>query len=111
MPRDYRVYLDDIVEAIGKIEEYTRGFSLDDLRKNSMALDAVIRNLEIIGEAAKRIPEDVRRRHPEIEWKKVGGLRDILAHEYFGVDIEILWDIVRNKLGALRTAAERMRAP
>ena len=64
-------------------------------------VDAVVRNLEIIGEAVKMIPESIRLAHPNIEWKKIAGLRDILAHQYFGVDIEIIWDILENKLPAL----------
>jgi uncharacterized protein with HEPN domain len=61
----------------------------------------VVRNLEIIGEAAKKLPDGVRLNHPEIDWKRIAGLRDILIHEYFGVDEDIIWDIVENKIGAL----------
>ena len=63
-----------------------------------MAIDATVRNLEVIGEAVKRIPEHVKNKHPDVEWKKIAGLRDILIHEYFGVDLEVVWDIIRNKL-------------
>jgi uncharacterized protein with HEPN domain len=71
-------------------------------------LDAVVRNLEIIGEAVKHIPEAVRKNSAEVEWRKIAGLRDILIHEYYGVDAAIIWDIVENKLVALDKAIRRM---
>ena len=63
-----------------------------------MVIDATVRNFEIIGEAVKRIPESIKKEHSDIEWKKIAGLRDILIHEYFGVDPEVVWDIIKNKL-------------
>ena len=104
MPRDYKVYLEDILGAIGKIRHYTGGLSLQAFTADTRTFDAVIRNLEIIGEAAKQIPEDIRSLRPEVEWKRVGRLRDILIHQYFGVDAQIVWDIVQNKLAPLEQA-------
>ena len=104
MRRDCRVYLDDILEAVGNAMTYTDGYSLDKLRNDQKTLDAVVRNLEIIGEAAKSIPPEFRERHPQIEWRKLGGFRDVLIHNYFGIDIEIIWDVIANKLAPLRTA-------
>lgn len=98
MPRDYKVYLDDIIGASVKIRNYTSGLTLEGLKDDSKTLDAVIRNLEVIGEAAKKVPGEVRSMYPEIEWKKIAGLRDILIHEYFGIDANIIWDILKNKL-------------
>jgi uncharacterized protein with HEPN domain len=98
MPRDFEVYLEDILQAIGKIRNYTAGLTRDEFDQDDKTIDAVIRNLEIIGEAAKMIPEFIRATHPSIEWKKIAGLRDILAHQYFGVDLDIVWDILQNKL-------------
>jgi uncharacterized protein with HEPN domain len=108
MPRDSKLYLEDIRQAIDKIEVYTRQVSFNDLQQNSMLLDAVLHNLEIIGEAAKHLPEKLKTNHPEIEWRKITGLRDIVAHEYFGVSIEIILDILKNKLPGLRTTVARI---
>src|SRR5262245_45363032 len=86
MPRDFEVYLEDIRQAIGKIRRYTEGLTRDAFEQDDKTLDAVIRNLEIIGEAAKIVPDSVRASYPAIEWRKIAGLRDILAHQYFEVD-------------------------
>ena len=108
MPRDYKVFLEDILEAIRKIRHYTGGLSLQAFTADAKTFDAVIRNLEIIGEAVKQIPEDIRSFRPEVEWKRVGRLRDILIHQYFGVDAQIVWDIVQNKLAPLEQAAKAL---
>ena len=78
-------------------------------RDVALVYDAVLRNLEIPGEASKNIPDEIRRRYPEIEWRKVAGLRDVLAHFYFGLEEETLWDVVRNKVPALLAILERIR--
>ena len=101
MPRDFRVYLEDILEATRKITTYTDSLSKAVFLEDEKTLDAVVRNLEVIGEAVRKLPEDLRSRHSGVEWKKIAGLRDILIHEYFGLDAEIVWDIVRNKVPAL----------
>jgi len=106
--RDYNLYLDDIVEAAKRIEKYTKSLTLEELKKDTLILDGVVRNLEIIGEAAKNIPIQIKEKYPEIEWKKIAGLRDILAHGYFGIDVEVVWDIVKNKLPILKTQVNRI---
>lgn len=110
MSREPRVYIEDILEAILKIERYVNGMTKDDLCKNDLVMDAVIRNLEIVGEAVKRVPDEIREHYPQIEWKKIAGLRDILIHEYFGVNSNIVWDVVSNKLKELKSTVSKMMA-
>ncbi|MBI1824226.1 MAG: DUF86 domain-containing protein [Nitrospirae bacterium] len=108
MPRDYKVSLEDILEASRKIEAYVNGIPQEAFGVDSKTLDAVIRNLEVIGEAIKKIPEEIRLKHPDVEWKKIASLRDILIHEYFGIDVEIIWDIIKNKLPLLEKQVRKI---
>lgn len=108
MSRDYKVFLEDVLEAVRKIRQFTNGLSLQAFTADVKTFDAVIRNLEIIGEAAKQIPEDVRAQSPEVEWGRIARLRDLLIHHYFGVDAQIIWDIIQNKLGPLEQATRRL---
>ncbi len=104
MSRDYRVYLEDILEAARRIREYTTGIDVSSFAADFKTQDAVLRNLEIIGEAARVLPEQVSSLRKDVDWKKISGLRNILIHEYFGVDLEIIWDIVQNKVPELQEA-------
>ncbi|RLF78916.1 hypothetical protein DRN32_06000 [Thermococci archaeon] len=102
--RDYRLFLQDILESIERIEEYTEGYDFETFTKDRKTVDAVLRNLEIIGEAAKHIPENIRMQHPEIPWKRVIGLRNVVIHHYFGVDLSIVWVIIKKQLPELKDA-------
>ena len=101
MSRDWRLYLEDILDSCAKIKTYTSEMSKDNLLRDHKTYDAVVRNLEIIGEAAKNVPESVREKMPSLEWRRIAGMRDILAHAYFGIDDDILWDVIQNKVPEL----------
>ena len=92
------LFLEDIADAILRIEEYTNGMSFEKFRDNNMAIDAVIRNFEVIGEAANKIPDSIREKYPAIEWREAIGFRNILIHDYFGIDIEAVWDTIKKNL-------------
>ena len=96
--KNHRLYLEDILEALEKTQRYVKGLTYDTFVKNDMAVDAVIRNLEIIGEAAKHLPQDIKDKYPDIPWKRMIGLRNIAVHEYFGVDLSIIWEVITKNL-------------
>lgn len=102
MKRDFRVYLDDILESIERIEDYTKGKTEEVFRRDTELQDAVLRRLEIIGEAVKHIPDYLKDRYPQIDWKKIAGARNIFVHEYFGVRLERVWDTVVRDLPRLK---------
>jgi len=93
-----RLFVEDILEAMDKIERYIKDLTYDAFLKNEMVIDAVIRNLEIIGEASRNIPDDFREKHPDIPWKRMIGLRNLAIHKYFGVDLSIIWQIMTRNL-------------
>jgi uncharacterized protein with HEPN domain len=106
--RDYKLYLHDIKEAVEKIETFTKGFTFEEFAKDTKTVDAVIRNLEIMGEAVKHISTRVKEKHPDIDWKAMAGMRNILAHEYFGVRMGIIWKTIRERLPELRYKIEEI---
>jgi len=96
----FRVYIQDILEAIQRIDEYLTGITFEEFSKDNKTIDAVVRNFAVIGEAAKNVPVSVKRKHPEIAWKRMSGMRDKVIHQYFGVDPHILWDTSKIDLPA-----------
>ena len=108
MSRDPRLYLDDILDAIENIRDYTAGHDFRAFQTDRKTLDATVRNLEIIGEAAGHLPDSYRAAVPEIEWRKIIGLHNILIHEYYGVSLPIIWDIIQNKLAPLEISCRKL---
>ncbi len=100
--RDYILFLEDIRNAIEKIERYTKNITFEKLCENDMAIDAIVRNLEIIGEASKNVPENIKRKYPFVEWKEAVGFRNVLIHNYFGIDLEAVWDTIMKNLPSLK---------
>jgi uncharacterized protein with HEPN domain len=109
MSRDPSLYLDDISESCRRIVSYTSDMSFVEFASDSKTVDAVVRNLEVIGEAVKRLPTGWRESRQQIDWRKITGLRDLLIHAYFGIDIEIVWDIVLNKVPVLADTVAAMQ--
>lgn len=108
MSRDESLYLADIQESCEKVMRFTKGMTYKEFVHDDLHFDAVLRNLEIIGEAVKNISEETRQKYPHIKWCKIAGFRDIVAHGYFGVNEETVWDIVENETPTLLKAVRVM---
>lgn len=106
--KDNLVYIDDILEAINKIKNYARGVEKEDFPLNGMLVDAVIRNLEIIGEAASKLTASFRAEHRDVEWRKIIGMRNRIIHSYDTVDHEIVWNVVEHDLPRLKKSIEKL---
>ncbi len=100
--RPINLLLSDMLESIDRVMQYTRGMSYESFSADQKSIDAVVRNLEIIGEAANRLPDDFKEKHPQVEWHKVVGLRNRIIHDYFGIDLQIIWQIIHSDLPLLR---------
>ncbi|MBI2334987.1 DUF86 domain-containing protein [Candidatus Daviesbacteria bacterium] len=100
--REPSLYLQDIITSITKIEEYIKGLSFEEFSKNDKTVDAVVRNLEIIGEAARNIPQEIAVKYPDIAWGKMISMRNKVMHGYFGVDMEIVWKTINEDLPELQ---------
>ncbi|MDR3627361.1 MAG: DUF86 domain-containing protein [Ignavibacteriaceae bacterium] len=101
--RDWKLLFEDILESIGKIESYTKEITFVDFSTNPLIIDAVVRNIEIIGEASKNIPVEIYKKFDDVPWKKLNGIRNKIVHEYFQIDISIIWFIIENELTPLKT--------
>ncbi len=99
--RDYREYIKDILQECEFVRKYTQGIEYEDFLESDLLRHAVVRALEVIGEAVKNLPSELLEKYPQIEWKRVKGMRDRLAHAYFGVDYELLWKVVKEELPSL----------
>jgi uncharacterized protein with HEPN domain len=104
--RDWRFFLKDIRDSAARVVDYVGTMSRDEFFHDAKTVDAVMRNLAIIGEASKKIPADARRKYPAVEWKKMAGLRDIVVHDYFGIDEDIIWDVVSVRIPELKRHLE-----
>jgi uncharacterized protein with HEPN domain len=102
MKRVWRDYKDDIINALDEIGDFTKGMEFHDFSSDRKTINAFVRSLEVIGEAAKRMPEEVREKNPLIPWKRMAGMRDKLIHEYSGVDMDIVWAVIKTELPSLR---------
>lgn len=110
MKKDAGIFISHILESIEKIEEFTKSVSKEDFLKSVQMQDAVIRRLEIIGEAAKNVPNEFRKKHADIPWSEMARTRDKLIHGYFGVDLDLTWDITRRDLPDLKNRLSRLCA-
>ncbi len=107
MKRDYNLYIKDILRSILQIESFVEGLRYEEFLKDDKTASAVIRKLEIIGEAAKQVPTRIRQKHPELPWSEMARMRDKLIHGYFGVDHEIVWKVVKERLPEVKANLEK----
>ncbi|MBF0476159.1 MAG: DUF86 domain-containing protein [Deltaproteobacteria bacterium] len=108
--RDYILYLKDILQAMEAIETFVVGINFDSFKKNDLISSAVVRKFEIIGEAAKHIPETMRNSHPEIPWKEMAGMRDKLIHFYFGTEYNLVWHTITDVIPKVKPLIHKVLA-
>jgi uncharacterized protein with HEPN domain len=108
--REYKLYLADIVAAMESIERFVEGMTFEEFQQDDKTASAVIRKFEIIGEASRNIPEEVKGKHPDIPWKEMSGMRDRLIHAYFGVDYNLVWITVKNRLPSAKKMIQEILA-
>lgn len=102
MKKDPEVFLDHILESIDLIEDYSEGVTESEFIRSSSLQDMIVRRIEIIGEAVKNLPDDLKREHPQIPWRDIAGLRDIVVHQYFGLDLELIWYVIKEDIPQLK---------
>jgi len=108
MKRDVNLFLQDILERIELIKNSVKNLSENSFQENKEKVDANIRRLEIIGEAVKNIPDSFRDKYPKVPWKKISGLRDLITHVYFGIDLDVIWNIIKNDLPKFKKQIEKI---
>ncbi len=108
MKKDSLIFIKHILDSINKIENFVKGFSKEHFFKDEKTQDAVIRRIEVIGEAVKNIPSAFRDNYPEIPWTKIAGMRDKLMHHYFGIDLETVWKVVNENIPQLKKDMEEI---
>lgn len=96
--RDYKLYLKDILEAMEAIEKFVEKMDFEEFKRDDKTSSAVVKKFEIIGEATKRIPEEIKQKYPEIQWKEMAGMRDKLVHFYFGINYNLVWQTIKNRI-------------
>jgi len=106
--RDYRLYLKDILAALESVETFVGSMAFEEFRADDKTASAVVRKFEIIGEATKNIPEDIRRRYSKIPWKEMAGMRDRLIHFYFGVDYQLVWATIKERLPSVKQQIQKI---
>ena len=110
MKRDYTLFIKDIISAIKSIEEFVEGLSLDEVREDDKTSSAVIRKFEIIGEATRHVPDNLKERYPDIPWKRMAGMRDRLIHAYFGVDYRLVWEAIKMDIPEIKPRLQEILA-
>jgi uncharacterized protein with HEPN domain len=108
MTREFKDYLMDLIEAMDKMEQFTEAITYEDFKKDEKTIFAVIRALEVMGEAAKKIPADARNKYKRIPWKQIAGMRDKLIHEYFGVNTRVIWKTVKEDIPLVKPIIKQM---
>jgi len=109
MKRDIRLFIEDISNSIKNIEDFSKNLDKEKFCKNNLRQSAIIRQLEIIGEAVKNIPNSLREKYPKIDWKDIAGFRDVLSHAYFGVSMDRVWKIIENDLPKLKKEIKKIK--
>ncbi|MBS3101704.1 DUF86 domain-containing protein [Candidatus Woesearchaeota archaeon] len=108
MKRDNKLFVKDIIDAMGHIEEFVGGITLDELKEDEKTSSAVIRKFEVIGEAVKYMPNNVKDKHKEIQWKSMAGMRDRLIHAYFGIDYKLVWAAIKTEIPKLKPKLKKL---